>query len=94
LHTLSCGHTLLFYVDDMIIIRDDLEYIAFVKARLSEQSLMSDLGSLRYFLGSSSLHLRAFTCVKRIIFRISVELLSKQLRLLCNSMFTSSCHGW
>jgi hypothetical protein len=43
------GHTLHFYVDDMII-TDDSEYIAFVKARLSEQFLMSDLG-LHYFIG-------------------------------------------
>jgi hypothetical protein len=42
---------LLFYVDDMIITGDDPEYIAFVKARLSDQFLMSNLGPLRYFLG-------------------------------------------
>jgi hypothetical protein len=48
----SHGRTLVFlHVDDMIITGDDLEYIAFVKARFSEQFLMSDLGSLRYFLG-------------------------------------------
>jgi hypothetical protein len=35
----------------MIITGDDPEYIAFVKARLSDQFLMSDLGPLRYFLG-------------------------------------------
>jgi hypothetical protein len=35
----------------MIITGDDSEYIAFVKARLREQFLMSDLGPLRYFLG-------------------------------------------
>jgi hypothetical protein len=46
------GRTLLLlYVDDMIITGDDLEYIAFVKAHLSDQFLMSDLGPLRYFLG-------------------------------------------
>jgi hypothetical protein len=46
------GRTLLLlYVDDMIITRDDPEYIAFVKACLSDQFLMSDLGPLRYFLG-------------------------------------------
>jgi len=38
-------------VDDMIITGDDSKYIAFVKARLREQFLMSDLGPLRYFLG-------------------------------------------
>ena len=35
----------------MIITGDDSQYIAFVKERLSEQFLMSDLGPLRYFLG-------------------------------------------
>ncbi|WVZ56049.1 hypothetical protein U9M48_006635 [Paspalum notatum var. saurae] len=51
-HTSSCGRTLLLlYVDDMIITGDDPQFIAFIKARLSEQFLMSDLGSLRYFLG-------------------------------------------
>ena len=48
----SLGRTLLLlYVDDMTITGDDPEYIAFVKARLSEQFLMFDLGPLRYFLG-------------------------------------------
>ena len=52
IHTSPRGRTLLLlYVDDMIITGDDYEYIAFVKARLSEQFLMSDLGPLRYFLG-------------------------------------------
>ena len=35
----------------MLITGDDTEYIAFVKARLSEQFMMSDLGPLSYFLG-------------------------------------------
>ena len=40
-HTSSRGRTLLLlYVDDMIITGDDSEYIAFVKARLSEQFLI------------------------------------------------------
>ena len=52
IYTSPHGRTLLLlYVDDMIITGDDSEYIAFVKARLSEQFLMSDLGPLRYFLG-------------------------------------------
>ncbi|WVZ90815.1 hypothetical protein U9M48_037077, partial [Paspalum notatum var. saurae] len=51
-HTSSRGRTLLLlYVDDMIIIGDDPQFIDFVKARLSEQFLMSDLGLLRYFFG-------------------------------------------
>jgi hypothetical protein len=45
------GRTLLLlYVDDMIITSDDLEYIVFVKAHLSDQFLMSDFGHLWYFL--------------------------------------------
>uniref|UniRef100_A0ACD5V8W4 Uncharacterized protein n=1 Tax=Avena sativa TaxID=4498 RepID=A0ACD5V8W4_AVESA len=35
----------------MIITGDESEYIAFVKARLRDQFLMTDLGPLRYFLG-------------------------------------------
>jgi hypothetical protein len=51
-HVSPHGRTiLLLYVDDMIITGDDPEYIAFIKARLSDQILMSDLGPLRYFLG-------------------------------------------
>ena len=51
-HLSARGRTLLLlYVDDMIFTGDDLEYIAFVKARLSEQFSMSDLGPLRYFHG-------------------------------------------
>uniref|UniRef100_A0A0A9VBH4 Uncharacterized protein n=1 Tax=Arundo donax TaxID=35708 RepID=A0A0A9VBH4_ARUDO len=51
-HTSSCGRTLLLlYVDDMLITGDDLQHISFVKKRLSEQFMMSDLGPLRYFLG-------------------------------------------
>jgi hypothetical protein len=46
------GMTLLFlYVDNMIITDDDPEYIVFIKARLSDQFFMSDIGPLRYFLG-------------------------------------------
>jgi hypothetical protein len=51
-HVSLRGRTLLpLYVDDMIITGDDPKYISFVKARLSDQFLMSDLGPLRYFLG-------------------------------------------
>jgi hypothetical protein len=51
-HISPRGRTLLLlYVDDMIIIGDDSEYIAFVKARLRDQFLMTDLGPLCYFLG-------------------------------------------
>jgi hypothetical protein len=51
-HVSPRGRTLLLlYMDDMIITGDGPEYIAFVKARLSDQFLMSDLGPLRYFLG-------------------------------------------
>ncbi|XP_022679643.1 uncharacterized protein LOC101752932 isoform X1 [Setaria italica] len=51
-HTSPRGRTLiLLYVDDMLITGDDSEYITFVKERLCEQFMMSDLGSLSYFLG-------------------------------------------
>jgi hypothetical protein len=51
-HVSPHGRTvLLLYVDDMIITSDDPEYIAFVKAHLSNQFLMSDLDPLRYFFG-------------------------------------------
>jgi hypothetical protein len=51
-HLPTHGRTLLLlYVDDMIITGDDPEYIAFVKASLSEQFLMFDLwpSSLLYW---------------------------------------------
>jgi hypothetical protein len=52
IHMSPHGKTLLLlYVDDMIITGDFPEYTAFVKAHLSDQFLMSDLGPLRYFLG-------------------------------------------
>jgi hypothetical protein len=35
----------------MLIMRDDSDYIAFIKVHLSEQLQMSDLGPLSYFLG-------------------------------------------
>jgi hypothetical protein len=47
----SHGRTRLLYVDDIIITSDDPKYIAFVKARLSDQFIMSNLGPLTYFLG-------------------------------------------
>uniref|UniRef100_A0ACD5WIJ6 Uncharacterized protein n=1 Tax=Avena sativa TaxID=4498 RepID=A0ACD5WIJ6_AVESA len=51
-HTSPRGRTLLLlYVDDMIITGDDPEYIAFVKARLRDQFLMTDLDPLQYSLG-------------------------------------------
>jgi hypothetical protein len=51
-HVSPHGKTLLLlYVDGMIITGDDTDYIAFVKARLSDQFLMSDLGPLQHFLG-------------------------------------------
>jgi hypothetical protein len=50
-HMSPRGRTLLLlYMDAIIITGDDLEYIAFVKAHLSDQFLMSDLDPLRYFL--------------------------------------------
>jgi hypothetical protein len=55
LFTLPSGHTLILsYVDDMLIMRDDSEYIAFVKVHLSDQLHMSDLSPLSYFLEVTS----------------------------------------
>ncbi|WVZ94315.1 hypothetical protein U9M48_040221 [Paspalum notatum var. saurae] len=52
-HTSSRGRTfLLLYVDDMIIIGDDPQFIEILSSLpLSRHFLMSDLGPLRYFLG-------------------------------------------
>jgi hypothetical protein len=51
-HISKHGHTLLLlYVDDILIAGVDNECIAFVKAPLNEQFMMSDLGPLSYFLG-------------------------------------------
>jgi hypothetical protein len=86
---------LLLYVDDMIIIGDDSEYIAFVKARLSEQFLMSDLGPLCYFLGIdvSCTSLMASIFPRKIISMVSLIVLplimSALLRLLWRLMSTS-----
>lgn len=50
-HISSQGRTLLLlYVDDMLITGDDSSFITYVKKHLSEQFLMTDLGSLTYFL--------------------------------------------
>ncbi|WVZ81453.1 LOW QUALITY PROTEIN: hypothetical protein U9M48_028828, partial [Paspalum notatum var. saurae] len=94
-HTSSRGRTLLLlYVDDMIITGDDPQFIAFVKAHLSEQFLMSDLGPLRYFLGLGFLlHLRDFICLKKNIFRVFLIvlplLITRLRRLLWSSIFIS-----
>jgi hypothetical protein len=88
------GRTLLLlYVDDMIITDDDSEYIAFVKARLSDQFLMSDLGPLRYFLKIEISSMpEGFFFLKRSIFGLfSIEILlliTGLLRLSWSSMFT------
>jgi hypothetical protein len=93
-HMSPRGRTLLLlYVDNMIITGDDPEYIAFVKARLSDHFLMSDLVPLQYFLGIeiSSTPEGSF-CLKRSIFRIFLIMLllliTGLLRLPWSSMFT------
>jgi hypothetical protein len=92
-HVSPRGRSLLLYVGDMIITGNDPEYIAFVKAHLSVQFLMSDLGPLRYFLGIeiSSTHEGSFY-LKRSIFRIFLIvlllLIIGLLRLPWSSMFT------
>ncbi|XP_039131886.1 uncharacterized mitochondrial protein AtMg00810-like [Dioscorea cayenensis subsp. rotundata] len=52
IHSSPRGRTiLLLYVDDMILTGDDSAHITFVKQKLCETFLMTDLGPLRYFLG-------------------------------------------
>jgi hypothetical protein len=71
-------------------------YIAFVKACLSEKFLISDLGPLHYFLGIEFSSSKDFYLSKRSTFMIFLVglllmisgLISGQLRLLWNSMFT------
>lgn len=43
--------TLLVYVDDIVLSRDDPSEIAYVKSFLNNTFKINDLGSLRYFLG-------------------------------------------
>ncbi|WVZ60284.1 hypothetical protein U9M48_010330 [Paspalum notatum var. saurae] len=94
-HTSSRGRTLLLlYVDDMIITGDDPRFIAFVKARPSERFLMSDLGSLRYFLGIeiSSTHEGIYLSREKYIRVFLIVLLlpiTRPRRLLWSSIFTS-----
>jgi hypothetical protein len=55
IHTFPCGCTIiLLYVDDMLIMEDDSKYNSFVKASLSKQFHMSNLGPLCSFLGLRS----------------------------------------
>ena len=78
----------------MIITGDDSEYIAFVKARLRDQFLMTDLGPLRYFLGievpstSDGFYISQEKYIQDLLARAALtdEAL---LRLLWSSMFTS-----
>ena len=43
--------TLIVYVDDMIITRDDAEEISRLQEQLSAEFEMKHLGGLKYFLG-------------------------------------------
>jgi hypothetical protein len=51
------GRTLLLlYVDDMLITRDNEEHISSVKKQLGKLFMMTDFGSLSYFLGIEVVH--------------------------------------
>jgi hypothetical protein len=56
IHLSPRGRTLLLYVDDMLIMGDDVEHISVLKKQLGEQFQMSDLGPLSYFLGMEVQH--------------------------------------
>jgi hypothetical protein len=84
---------LLLYVEDVIITGDDPEYIAFIKAHLSDQFLCLILVLLDTSLGlRSPPYLRGSFCLKRSIFMIFlIKLLlsiTGLLRLPWSSMFT------
>jgi hypothetical protein len=89
-HTSPQGWTLLLlYVDDMIITGDDSEYIAFFKAHLHEQFLMTDLGPLCYFLGievSSTSDGFYISQENQISLLVLLLVMSTLLRLLWSSM--------
>jgi hypothetical protein len=56
-HQSSQGRTLLLlYVDDMLITGDNAEHISSVKKQLGKLFIMTDLGSLSYFLGIEVVH--------------------------------------
>ena len=44
--------TLIVYVEDIIITRDDVEEIQNLKGKLAKEFEIKDLGNLRYFLGN------------------------------------------
>jgi hypothetical protein len=87
-HVSPRGRTLLLlYMDDMIITGDDPEYIAFVKARLSDRFLCLILVLYGTFLGLRSPPcLRGSFYLKRSIFKIFLIvlllLITRLLRLL------------
>jgi hypothetical protein len=93
-HVSPSGRTLLLlYMNGMIIIGDDYEYIVFVKTYLNDHFLMSDFGPLRYFLRIEiSFTSGVFFCLKTSIFKIfSIKLLLLIIELLrypWSSIFT------
>ncbi|KAM0875014.1 hypothetical protein ACQ4PT_037075 [Festuca glaucescens] len=91
-YTSSRGRTLLLHVDDMIITGDDFEYIAFVKACLREQFLMTDLGPLRYFLGiedsstSDGFYISQEKYIKDLLTRAALEIFFAR-KFACTGVF-------
>ena len=58
-------HTLLLYAKDMMITRDDLEYINHDKKQLGKKFQISDLGPLSYFLWIEFLYSAKGYCISQ-----------------------------
>jgi hypothetical protein len=82
---------LLLYVDDMLITGDDPDHIAHVKAYLSKEIQMSDLGALSYFLGIEVL---AFCRLKMVFIFLSPSTYKTSLIVLVLVILTLLPRLW